>query len=141
MLSLKLKEETQQPHQELERLLISKLKAIQASGDYCEVLQWFYGFYSVLEQQLHQAPGAERIPQFSKRQKTPALASDLAAFNTKPFLQAHSDELPPVVTEEDALGIAYVMEGSTLGGQIITKMVAKKLDRSTTEGLAFFSGY
>ena len=35
----------------------------------------------------------------------------------------------------------YVLEGSTLGGQIITAMLKRQMERESDTGLSFFLGY
>lgn len=40
-----------------------------------------------------------------------------------------------------ALGIVYVIEGSTLGGRVILKNIEKQLDFNADNGAKYFSGY
>ena len=47
--------------------------------------------------------------------------------------------LPEISGHAAALGAMYVIEGSTLGGQIICNMLKKQL--KIEDGLSFFSGY
>jgi heme oxygenase len=42
---------------------------------------------------------------------------------------------------EQVLGYLYVMEGSTLGGQVITKMLKNQLQITPDQGGRFFHGY
>jgi heme oxygenase len=50
-------------------------------------------------------------------------------------------KLPQVETPASSLGALYVTEGSTLGGQIITKMIAKQLGIGDKAGFSFFNAY
>lgn len=50
-------------------------------------------------------------------------------------------DLPRIENVACALGAMYVLEGSTLGGRFISKMIAEKLDLPDTEGIRFFTGY
>jgi len=49
--------------------------------------------------------------------------------------------LPEIKNTAQAFGALYVIEGSTLGGQIIKKMVQKQLCMEGNNGLSFFDGY
>jgi heme oxygenase len=51
------------------------------------------------------------------------------------------NHLPELSDYEQLLGYLYVMEGSTLGGQIITGMLLKQFQISPDEGARFFYGY
>src|SRR5690606_25688073 len=50
-------------------------------------------------------------------------------------------DLPEIINHYQALGALYVIEGSTLGGQIICKMLAQQLDRTDFSQMSFFGGY
>jgi heme oxygenase len=41
----------------------------------------------------------------------------------------------------DALGCLYVLEGATLGGQLIGRQVQRQLGLRSEHGCAFFAGY
>ncbi|MCC7084108.1 MAG: biliverdin-producing heme oxygenase, partial [Pirellulales bacterium] len=58
------------------------------------------------------------------RCKTAALQEDLRWLGVSPQaveLLPLCEKLPAVATLEDALGVLYVMEGATLGGQVLSK--------------------
>lgn len=113
-----------------------------------EYRQWvarFYGYYAPLEKLI-----GERFPEeaatlpYSDRIKAPALRLDLLALG---FAEAEIESLPLArqLPEETGpgsfFGIAYVIEGATLGGQIITKHLQKILPVSADAGCSFFAGY
>jgi heme oxygenase (biliverdin-IX-beta and delta-forming) len=50
-------------------------------------------------------------------------------------------ELPELVTIPQVLGCLYVIEGATLGGQIITRHLQANLGITPETGGAFFAGY
>jgi heme oxygenase len=78
---------------------------------------------------------------FSGRSKIELLHRDLAACNAEPSLLPCN--LGPIQPTDDqtALGTLYVIEGSTLGGQIITPRVHEMLGLTPEHGSAFFNGY
>lgn len=140
MLSEKLKENTKTAHIELEKLLVQKIKSIQAIDDYLEILAYFYRFFAPLEKAIF--PQLEEgFPDAAQRRKAEWILEDIHSF--KPAYQPvfTSSYTPEVTSLSQAIGALYVLEGSTLGGQVICKMVAQKLDLSQAEGFKFFSGY
>ncbi|NNU33797.1 biliverdin-producing heme oxygenase [Mucilaginibacter sp. S1162] len=52
-----------------------------------------------------------------------------------------NNELPQITNYLQGFGALYVIEGSTLGGQIISKMVQQHLPVQDGKGLSFFNGY
>ena len=49
--------------------------------------------------------------------------------------------LPTIGGIPEALGCLYVMEGATLGGQIIRRQAASRLGLGPSSGCSFFSAY
>lgn len=50
-------------------------------------------------------------------------------------------ELPSIATRAEAVGAMYVLEGSTLGGQVIVQSLRARLPNVQPEAFRFFSGY
>ena len=50
-------------------------------------------------------------------------------------------DLPQLTTEEEVYGCLYVIEGSTLGGQVISRSLREHLGIHPENGGAYFSGY
>jgi heme oxygenase len=51
------------------------------------------------------------------------------------------DQLPPMLNIEDGIGCLYVLEGSTLGGQLIARELSRKFRIDQHSGAAFFQSY
>lgn len=140
MLSTILKERTLDAHRELEALLITRLKSIKSSNDYVRILKWFYDFYAPLEIQiLHQLP-RDILPDLPSRRKSELLLNDIESATGESYEPSQLNFFPINNTFE-ALGALYVMEGSTLGGIIIRKMLMKILPADSDRHLTFFGGY
>src|SRR5690554_5184564 len=138
MLSQKLKESTSTAHQELEKLVVQKIKSIQDTEDYLILLGYFYRFFAPLEKEIvSQLETA--LPDMMRRRKTEWILDDLDYFQATP-LPPYSSVLT-IDHPSQAIGALYVIEGSTLGGQIICKMIAERLGISAEGGFKFFSGY
>jgi len=77
---------------------------------------------------------------FAARRKLPLLERDLDALGI-PRSQAPDDEGPSTQMDLDfAFGYMYVVEGATLGGQVISRHLAK-LGIGPDNGGLFFNGY
>lgn len=110
--------------------------------DYKHLLSKFYGFYAaceppLLRTALWQQAGFDA----AARRKTPLLARDLAFFGINAEELPLCSDLPPLQTDAQRLGFLYVTEGSTLGGQILGRALAKKFGFTAEHGAAYFNGY
>ena len=144
MILAKLKEQTAEQHQRLEGKL-NILARLNSAQGYKSLLKQFYGFYRPLEMHLGSVmcpPGF--LADFTARRKTPLLEKDLL-FLDLPERELHAlpqcQKLPTVESEAQAFGCLYVLEGATLGGQIISKYVADKLGYESERGATFFRSY
>ncbi|WDF55467.1 biliverdin-producing heme oxygenase [Mucilaginibacter sp. KACC 22063] len=139
MLSEKLKNETLSQHQQLEKRLVTRIKNATTTADYIDILQLFYGYFGGLEQYINQFIGSSQLADYTQRRKTDAIAQDIKTLGADPVTIAQNYELPQINSLPEAFGAMYVIEGSTLGGSIISKMISSRLGISN--GLSFFNGY
>jgi heme oxygenase len=140
MLSEKLKENTKQNHQQLEKVLVGKLKAIRSAGEYASLLKLFYGYFGGLEVEINKVLDAGLLPDNAERRKTQCLANDLRYLASEVPAKATGDDLPALHSHLQALGALYVIEGSTLGGKIISKMMQQQMGLDG-QALSFFTSY
>ena len=78
------------------------------------------------------------------RLKTPSLEKDLKALGIWDEVKSNAaslDAIPSYDTAAKAFGAMYVMEGATLGGQIIKRHLKEHLGLSPDNGGAFFTSY
>ncbi len=139
-----LRSETKHHHQRVERAvdLPARLRSLDC---YRDLLERFYGYYSPLEQRLMAVASSGTLPlDLQPRLKAALLRQDLLALGRTaeeiielPVCQ----ELPQVADAADALGCLYVLEGATLGGQIISREVRRVLGLGLSSGCAFFYSY
>ncbi len=112
---------------------------------YKQYLQLFYGYIAPLERLAEASDAlAESGYELERRRKTPMLERDLQnlglsreQLNTLPLCK----ELPDLSTPGKLLGCFYVIEGSTMGGQMITKKLSQSLELTLEEGLSYFYSY
>jgi heme oxygenase len=141
MLTDRLKEETLSNHQQLEKTLVGHMRAIRSKKEYINLLQLFYSYFGGLEEQIDLFITEAELADYRQRRKSAALANDIISLGGTPMPKAGKDALPVIYNKLQAYAAMYVIEGSTLGGKIISKMLAKQLDISDGQGLTFFSGY
>jgi heme oxygenase len=144
MILTALREATRAHHTRLETRL-DLFRTVRSWSDYTALLSLFYGFYRPMEARLLHFTEWETVGlNYAERQKTPLLAADLRVLG-------HSSEaiaalpccvaLPDMQTFAQALGCAYVLEGATLGGQIVLKQFGARLGLTAENGGAFFAIY
>lgn len=138
----RLKEETKTAHLQLEKLTIPYIKKAQDDASYRRLLSLFYGYLKPVETAIQQQlAGSELLPDLAERRQTAMLAADLQLLGTEAASLPQAGSLPALDSHAAALGALYVLEGSTLGGRIISRMLSAQLGRDAENGIAFFSGY
>lgn len=139
----RLKEETKSLHNKIEQTFLFK-KILQQKitlRDYQLLIKKFYGFINPCEALIDSLKCKSVI---ENRKKKPWLEQDLHALR----ISIDGDttfprciNFPVLSEHEQVLGYLYVMEGATLGGQIITKMLQTQLQITPDQGGRFFYGY
>lgn len=132
---------TTQQHQLLEKR-IPFFTADQAL--YTRLIEAYYGFYRPLDNLLVQV--AMTIPDLDWliRSKTPSLESDLYALGLDAQEIAAIPQCPfslQINTAADVLGVLYVLEGATLGGQSLRNGLYARMGIDEHRGGRFFAVY
>ena len=111
---------------------------------YQRLVQAYYGFYQPLERRLETSAQLPLDFNLAERLKAATLHSDLLALGLSeqaiadlPLCQA----LPLASSREACLGVLYVVEGATLGGQILRREIAARLELDADSGAAFLDVY
>lgn len=137
-----LKSETQVQHQEAERLLYPKIDGISTVKDYSDLLKAFYGFYAPLEKNVQLHIDRLQLEDVHERRISCLIIDDLLVLGENVFEIPVCNNLPKIKNTAEAFGAMYVMEGSTLGGRMIRKMLLKKHESFLQpQHLNFFNGY
>lgn len=142
MIMGKLKEATRGQHEGLENT-VDVMSQMFSLDNYKTLLLKFYRFYSAIEPELAKLDLKKYGYDLSARLKTPKLESDLTALNILDEAKKLPvyNGLPTLDSAEKAFGSLYVIEGATLGGQIINRHLKQNLDLTTENGGLFFNGY
>jgi len=136
-----IKDYTKAEHAQLEKKLIGMIRSIRSTEHYLVLLEMFYGYYHSLELKMDQYLTSEKIPDLAERRKSAAILQDIRDLGGLPPAQVSAAVIPRIQSYPQALGAAYVLEGSTLGGVIIARMIREQLQLSSPEGFTFFTGY
>lgn len=137
MLHARLKAETSAAHARLETDL-GLMRPQLSLADYLRVLQGFHGFHAAAEPALVRR--LENPGFLDDRRKLAWLEHDLRHFGARggePW--AAAAEIPR--DEPGAMGMLYVIEGSTLGGQVVSRHLARTLGVSAGQGGRYFASY
>ncbi len=135
----RVKLESRKKHEQLEALV--SIDSDLSLQSYRELLGGLFGLFAPLENALQYAPIPDQLD-FQRRQRTPLLISDLEVIggSVSGALEFPlCTDLPALHNMPRALGCMYVLEGSRLGGQYISRVVRERLGLTEQNGCAFFS--
>ncbi len=135
----RLREDTRTLHQTLESRLPLGAETPSLSA-YEDHLRFLLGYFGPVEEALRDVQGLRSlVPDLGWRWKTPLLEEDLSADRadrSAPDSIVHRPANPA-----QALGVLYVLEGSTLGGRVLLKRLRSLPDFPGHLGIRFLSVY
>ena len=108
---------------------------------YRRLLAAYFGFYQAIEHELQRSASVPPGFDLHARLKAPALEQDLQALGINPKALALCPMLPALNSQARVLGVLYVLEGATLGGNVLRKHVAEHLALEAHNGCAFLYIY
>jgi heme oxygenase (biliverdin-IX-beta and delta-forming) len=134
----RLRSRTRSLHDDAERALDleSRLSSIPA---YCGLLRSLWQLHAGYEAAFAAQSWSGFRIDFARRRRSDMLLADLSVLGV-PAVPATPPRLP-MHGLCDAIGCLYVIEGSTLGGQIIFQRVRERLGASADGAASFFRGY
>jgi len=133
-----LRQQTSVVHQRLENRL-QLFSNVSSMAGYGEHLQKLHECFRQAEAKV--SVFASDLPlNWSERKKLPWLEQDLAALKLIPIAQ-ENEKCPPCASVAEAMGMLYVMEGSSLGGRVISAHYGALLGLNPQTGLRFFTGH
>ncbi|UQN08670.1 biliverdin-producing heme oxygenase [Deinococcus sp. QL22] len=133
---LQLRQATLQHHQEVEAFMPVMQPHLRLET-YQHLLGQLYTVVAPLEGQLLALPLPEQF-EVGARQKAGLLRRDLSVLGVTSLPLGLS--LPPLSLPQ-ALGALYVLEGATLGGQMIERHLHACLGLTAARGSAYFTAY
>ncbi len=137
----RLRDETRDLHQEAEHY-VRILDASAGLADYKRYLLTMVGFHVPLERAFCADPALEAVGfKAQARSKAHLFERDLASLGATRTTWPLCTVLPDVSTLPRALGAAYVLEGSTLGGRYILSRLPVAIAAVRATSTAFLTGY
>lgn len=139
-----LREKTRTEHARIESVL--QLTRPMSAARYASVMAGFHEFLCRWEPRVASALPAHLRDWSAKRKRSGLAADDLRQLGVPhtPHL-AHAAEQAvrsiPMNDAAGALGSMYVIEGSALGGQVITPMLKQHLGLTPATGASYFHGH
>jgi|SRR5450830_1056535 len=151
-LRLRMRDLTHSYHEELNHhpLLMGLMQPNSLLSDYHKLLCAYFQIYQSLEDEIIRFLKATPcIFDYAERLKLPWIVEDLQFFQhypiDYPINQANLADkaviIPEIAGIGHLVGILYVLEGSTLGGQFISASLLKNHGLHGTQGARFYKGY
>jgi heme oxygenase (biliverdin-IX-beta and delta-forming) len=112
-------------------------------AQYIRIVEAYAHFYRRIETRILQATPAPGFD-YQARRKTAWLDSDLmylGHLTTVPPLAEQHWDIEPITSIGALAGVLYAIEGSTLGGQVIGRHLARHLRLDADAGARFFNAY
>lgn len=147
MLLAELRAQTKELHEQIEKEM-PLMRADFSQAQYNQLLQRFLSFLQPLNSSVFERDEWLKLPgDWAARRhfnRIAALEDDLRYLKAtnKPSISCPSRDFLLEVSEfPQAIGCAYVLEGSSLGGQVIARHLQHKFGLSAGKGASYFSGY
>lgn len=137
---LQLRAETDRAHKTLEAILAAT-GLTGRRDDYANLLESFLRIYRPLEASLAKLDWGPLGLNVTERNKSQWLAADLAILGRDPGVIEDWPTIPRLDTTIRGLGALYVVEGASLGGQVINKWLSEHLGIGPATGGRFFHSY
>jgi len=136
-----LKSATRAQHEAAERI-VGFEDAIRDRLSYRRLLEKFYGFYAPIEKRLANVRDLQNaVPDVQSRMKTRLLIADVKDLGGNVCDLPLCSTLPALANVAESIGCLYVLEGATLGGQILSRQAKGALGIGADNGARFFSSY
>lgn len=145
-MALALRRLTADDHRRAETAALST-RLFESRARYTAYLETLLPFYEAIELGLvarldpRAHPALEGLAMHARR-KAPLLARDLQVLGSSYAGAREEPALPEIRATADALGVAYVLEGKTLGARFLLREAQARLGiTGAHDGAAFLSGY
>ena len=149
-----LREQTRAQHEALEQR-VRLMDPDVSLDDYRAYLRAMLGYCEPVEASLAALPGwPAAMPDHAERNKAALIRRDLADLadvdGSEPSSASEASDaarvprcpwIPPIHDVDQAFGAAYVLEGSTLGGQVLSRHLGERLGVTPERGAAFLASY
>lgn len=140
-----LRRETRAEHERIENAeMMRRLFATDYTlSEYRKLIARFYGFYKAIEPRLFASDSNNGVLLIGQC-KNGLLRCDLEALGVTTWDIERLPicvDIPPIITPADRMGVAYVLEGATLGGQLIRRRLLEHFGDQIQPALNFYTAY
>ncbi|GEP12082.1 biliverdin-producing heme oxygenase [Methylobacterium gnaphalii] len=139
-LHARLRAATADAHQALEDELQWEARTATLDG-YCSLLALMRGFHAGFEPAIGRALNDEAF--FAPRRRLHSLDADLTCLGLDPAAIAALSAITPITltSPASAYGALYVLEGSTLGGQVIGRSIIERHGPAVEAACSYYRGH
>jgi len=111
--------------------------------EYRRILEKMHGFLYVYEPAMFEYLGNSLAATFAHRRKRELLLKDLLNYEltAEQIAALPRCGTPPIANLAQCLGVWYVLEGSTLGGQMIARHLSRQFGAAAAKVTGFHGGY
>ncbi len=118
---------------------VARRAPFASHASYAAYLHRLHGFYAAVEPVLFERI-ADLVPDAEQRRKLDLIRDDLRTLDVPldvPLCRA----IPRMDGAATAMGVAYVLEGKTLGSRFLLEEARSQLELDAGRGASFFAGY
>ena len=113
---------------------------------YQRVLAAYYHFYGAIEAAIDRSLDEQGVAfSYEPRRKLQWIKDDLSYFEINPEEEVHQPNSPIALPDSfntgQLVGVLYTIEGSSLGGQVISQHLETHMGLTPEKGARFFYGY
>ncbi|HVH43321.1 MAG TPA: biliverdin-producing heme oxygenase [Labilithrix sp.] len=130
------------PAHRLAEAAVAAAAPMSSRHAYAAYLAQLHGFYAAIEPPLHSRLTGV-LPDIDARMKLHRIEADLRFLGAEHLLAhaARCEHTPRIDSDATALGVAYVLEGKTLGARFLLEEARRYLGLCADGGATFFAGY
>ena len=136
----RLKLETSAIHAQLESRVDIRNR-VRTKAGYRALLEAFYGVCCPLELKMETSEIVPWLPDIGRRMRTSSLRLDLRVLGNNHPEALPLASVPTLRSLAEKFGCLYVLEGSTLGGQLISREINSRLQYTPENGCAYFASH
>jgi len=139
----RLRDATAEAHRNVEAAMALQERCADRAS-YRRLLADLWGIYAPLEAKLEAVDWRGSGIDLAKRTKAQWLRADLLALGLSNGDIAdlpRAAQLPAIRGAADGFGVLYVLEGASLGGQLILRQIKPALGLTESHGARFFASY
>lgn len=135
-----LRQATRQQHAALDHAVYPIIQSTHTTDQYAQLLRVFYGYFQPVYEKLDLFIDKDILRDYNLRRKPGVILEDLQSIGAPLSIPPLCENIPAITSAAEAFGAMYVLEGSTMGGKIISKKLMENTGL-TDNSFRFFTAY